>query len=142
MTIDLGSRPAVEISGAVTHLYRRHVGRGPANLRTTISRDLVVSVFEGGLTRAERTLIAAGRPDLVGAGRAALHEVLRESLVAAVEQATSRTVLSAMCTVDAERDLQAVIFVLQPDDDRVRPDDDGHRSAGTPVPPAEAPTNG
>src|SRR5438309_232688 len=83
------SRP-LEISNAISRLHKEFVGRGPTNSRTTIDGNLVVCLLEGGYTRAEQTLGANDKADLVAAARLGLQEAMRQAMIAAVEQITGR----------------------------------------------------
>jgi uncharacterized protein YbcI len=107
--------PQREIANAISRLHKQYVGRGPNNTRTTIDGDLVVCILEGGYTRAEQTLGANERIDVVAAGRIGLQEAMRAAMIDAVEGTLRRPVLSFMSANDLERNLQAEVFVLQPD---------------------------
>jgi uncharacterized protein YbcI len=108
------SRP-LEISNAISRLHKDFVGRGPTNSRTTIDGNLVVCVLEGGYTRAEQTLTANDKGDLVAAGRLGLQDAMRQAMIAAVEQTTGRRVYSFMSANDLEQNLQVEVFVLAPE---------------------------
>jgi uncharacterized protein YbcI len=110
------SRP-LEISNSISRLHKEFVGRGPTNSRTTIDGNLVVCVLEGGYTRAEQTLNANDKGDLVAAGRLGLQDAMRQAMIAAVEQTTGRRVHSFMSANDLEQNLQVEVFVLAPDPD-------------------------
>jgi uncharacterized protein YbcI len=108
------SRP-LEISNAISRLHKDFVGRGPANARTTIDTNLVVCLLEGGYTRAEQTLTANDKSDVVHAGRLGLQGAMRAAMIAAVEQTTGRHVYSFMSANDLEQNLQVEVFVLTPE---------------------------
>jgi uncharacterized protein YbcI len=110
------SRP-LEISNAISRLHKEFVGRGPTNSRTTIDGNLVVCLLEGGYTRAEQTLNANDKGDLVAAGRLGLQDAMRKAMIAAVEQTTGRRVHSFMSANDLEQNLQVEVFVLTPQQD-------------------------
>lgn len=110
------SRP-LEISNAVSRLHKDFVGRGPTNSRTTIDGNLVVCLLEGGYTRAEQTLTANDKGDLVAAGRLGLQDAMRKAMIAAVEQTMGRRVQSFMSANDLEQNLQVEVFVLAPEQD-------------------------
>lgn len=105
--------PAVEISNAISRTHKHYVGRGPTNARTTIDGDLVVCLIEGGYTRAEETLEATDKADVVAAGRLGLQDAMREEMIAAVQQAVGRPVRSFMSANDLKRNLQVEVFVLE-----------------------------
>ena len=50
------------ISNAMVGLKARWYGKGPERARTYLADDDVFVVMEGGLTRNEETLVAAGQP--------------------------------------------------------------------------------
>jgi uncharacterized protein YbcI len=108
------SRP-LEISNSISRLHKEFVGRGPTNSRTTIDGNLVVCLLEGGYTRAEQTLTANDKGDLVAAGRLGLQDAMRKAMIAAVEQTTGRRVHSFMSANDLEQNLQVEVFVLAPE---------------------------
>lgn len=108
------SRP-LEVSNAISRLHKEFIGRGPTNSRTTIDGNLVVCVLEGGYTRAEQTLGANDKADLVAAGRLGLQEAMRQAMIAAVEQITGRRVYSFMSANDLDQNLQVEVFVLTPE---------------------------
>jgi uncharacterized protein YbcI len=110
------SRP-LEISNAISRLHKDFVGRGPTNSRTTIDGNLVVCLLEGGYTRAEQTLTANDKSDVVHAGRLGLQGAMRQAMIAAVEQTTGRRVHSFMSANDLEQGLQVEVFVLAPGHD-------------------------
>jgi len=110
------SRP-LEISNAISRLHKEFIGRGPTNSRTTIDGNLVVCLLEGGYTRAEQTLGANDKADLVAAGRLGLQDAMRQAMIAAVEQITGRRVHSFMSANDLDQNLQVEVFVLSPEQD-------------------------
>jgi uncharacterized protein YbcI len=107
-----GGSHSLEISNAISRLHKEFVGRGPTNSRTTIDGDLVVCLLEGGYTRAEQTLTANDKGDLVAAGRLGLQDAMRQAMIAAVEQTVGRRVHSFMSANDLDRNLQVEVFVL------------------------------
>jgi uncharacterized protein YbcI len=119
-----GGTPSLEISNALARLHKHFVGRGPTNTRTTIDGDLVVCLLEGGYTRAEQTLEANDKDDLVAAGRLGLQDAMREGMIDAVQSSLGRRVHSFMSANDLHRNLQVEVFVLEPaisdDNGRVR----------------------
>jgi uncharacterized protein YbcI len=112
------SRP-LEISNAISRLHKEFIGRGPTNSRTTIDGNLVVCLLEGGYTRAEQTLNANDKGDLVAAGRLGLQDAMRQAMIAAVEQITGRRVYSFMSANDLEQNHQVEVFVLTPEQGEV-----------------------
>lgn len=114
-SLPTGSR-SLEVSNTVARLHKQYVGRGPANVRTTIDGDLVVVLLEGGYTQAEQTLDDNDRSDLVAAGRVGLQEAMRDALVQSVQAVLDREVVSFMSANDLARRLSVEVFVLAPDD--------------------------
>jgi uncharacterized protein YbcI len=105
-------RLSADISRAVVHLFSEHTGRGPTKARTTIDAELIVVLLHESMTRAERTLVEAGKHDEVLGIRRAFQETMRPALVNAVEGLTERTVVSFMSANAVEPDAAAEIFVM------------------------------
>jgi uncharacterized protein YbcI len=120
---------AARISTSMVQLMSQYTGRGPTRARTTMSRDLVVVVFEHALTKAERNLVSAGQGEAVVNQRRLFQRVMREAAVAAVEELTGRRVRSFMSDLDADQDVAAALFVLE---DGVDADTDGASPAEPP----------
>lgn len=80
------------IANEVGKLVAEFTGRGATRSRAFVHQDLVVCLLEDGATRAERNLVAAGKPDLVRLQRDALQRALAPQLIAAVERLTERQV--------------------------------------------------
>ena len=73
---------------------KEYYGRGPTGAKAWMLDDYLVVVLEGGLTRSEETLLAAGKEDVVRAYRLSLQETMRATMVAVVEETTGRTVVN------------------------------------------------
>jgi uncharacterized protein YbcI len=91
-----------------------YTGRGPTRARTSIRDDVVVVLLQDTLTKAERTLLAAGDVEFVLAARGRFQKTMRGDLVAAVEMLTEREVIAFMSTNHVDPDMAAEIFVLAP----------------------------
>ena len=100
------------ISEAVVRIHRDALGRGPGNVRTTISGDVVTILMEDVFTRAEKSLIADDKAAQVMKIRHSLQMTMRPGIVAAVEQHTGRTVDAFMSTNHVAPDLSCEILVL------------------------------
>lgn len=109
-----GGQLNAAISSAVVRAFSEYIGRGPTKARTSIRDDLVVCMLENGLTKAERTLVAAGREQLVLDTRRAFQQTMREDLVAAVEGLTRRKVIAFMSDNHIEPDVATETFLLEP----------------------------
>lgn len=106
--------PEAPLRAALTQFYKDSFGRGPARVRVTLAGDLLVCLFTGAMTAAERTVLsgpdggrARGRVkrwhrEVVEAGRAGL-----AAAVAGVLGAPVRTVHYDLCT-EADECLIAV----------------------------------
>lgn len=102
-----------QIADAVVRLHREHTGRGPVSARVIIEGDTVVVLLREVLTKAEQTLVDAGRADEVLAFRRGLQDVLRPAFVAEVQEAMGREVDMFMSTNNADPGHSAEIFLLE-----------------------------
>jgi uncharacterized protein YbcI len=102
----------MEISNAVVGLKKEFYGRGPSKARTYINDNYVFSVLEGGLTRNEETLLAAGEEELVRTYRLRFQAAMTKTVTEAIGQITGRKVLGYHSQIVFNPDRTFEIFVL------------------------------
>ncbi len=110
----LGGPLNAAISKAVVNAFHEYIGRGPTKARTSIRDDLVVCLLENSLTKAEQSLVADGREQLVLDTRRAFQHTMRADLVAAVEALTKRRVIAFMSNNHIDPDIATETFLLEP----------------------------
>jgi uncharacterized protein YbcI len=103
------------LANEIGKLVADFTGRGATKSRAFIHQDVVVCLLEDGATRAERTLVAAGRSELVRRQRDALQRAMEPQLVAAVERLTSRGVRTFFSGIDTEGTSSIEAFTLEPE---------------------------
>ena len=101
-----------EISNAMVGLKKEFYGRGPTKAKTFVNDNFVFCVLEGGLTRNEETLIAAGEHDLVRRYRLRFQEVMAAPTIDAIERITGRKVIGYHSQIVFEPEHGFEIFVL------------------------------
>jgi uncharacterized protein YbcI len=104
---------AVKISNLVVQAFRAHTGRGPTKARTTFDLNLITVVLRDTLTNGERSLVAAGRTELVIEMRRAYQEMMREELIAGVEELSGRKVAALLSDTHLDPDIAVAAFVLE-----------------------------
>src|SRR4051794_16737727 len=104
-----------EISNTMVRLYKAHFGKGPTRARAYYQGDVVTCVLRDGFTRADLTLIGAGRARAVLEQRRLLQEAVRSEFVEAVEQITGRIVEGFFSDSQHDPDIEVEVFVLTPD---------------------------
>ncbi len=100
------------LSNALVALMKEHYGKGPTAAKSFINDEYVLTVLEGGLTRNEETMLAAGRGDDVRDYRLSFQQVIREEMCGAVERATGRRVLDYHSQILFDPPRSFEIFVL------------------------------
>jgi uncharacterized protein YbcI len=103
---------AAAISTAVVHVFSEYTGRGPTKARTTIDGTTVVVILQDGMTKAERSLVEAGKHAEVLQLRRSFQETMRDDLVAVVERLTATSVNAFMSANHIAPDTAAEIFLL------------------------------
>ena len=103
------------LANEVGKLIADFTGRGATRSRAIVNHDLVVCVFEDSGTRAEYTLVSAGKAELVRLQRDALQRVMAPALIAAVERLTGRRVRTFISGTDETGGSAVEAFVLDPD---------------------------
>jgi uncharacterized protein YbcI len=106
------------VSNAMVGLKKEFYGKGPVAAKTYFEDDYVFVVLEGGLTRNEETLLAAGETQLVREYRLRFQEAVTRTICSAVEEIVGRRVLTyhSQIVFDPVRTFE--IFVLEPERDR------------------------
>jgi uncharacterized protein YbcI len=117
-----------ELSNAMVGLKKGFYGKGPTRAKTYLNDNYVMCVLEGGLTRNEETLLAAGEEELVRTFRLRFQEVMAQPTCQAVEQITGRKVLGYHSQIVFDPEYAFEIFVL-----------DGPPSGQAEQPPAASP---
>lgn len=107
-----GAAPALQISNAIVALHKRYLGRGPKNIKTHFTGDLVVVLLSGALTPVERTLTEEGYEDTVMDQRRAFQAVMAERFKAVVRETTGREVVAMLSANHVDPDLALETFVL------------------------------
>jgi uncharacterized protein YbcI len=100
------------ISTAVVHVFSEYTGRGPTKARTTIDGETVVVILQDTMTKAERSLVEAGKHAEVLKLRRSFQETMRLDLIAAVERLTASSVQAFMSANHLAPDTAAAIFLL------------------------------
>jgi len=101
-----------EISNAMVGLKKEFYGRGPTKAKTYINDNYVFCVLEGGLTRNEETLLAAGEEELVRAYRLRFQTVMTGATTESIERITGRKVVGYHSQIVFKPEFGFEIFVL------------------------------
>ena len=101
-----------EVSNAMVGLKKEFYGRGPTKAKTYVNDNYVFCVLEGGLTRNEETLLAAGEHQLVRQFRLRFQEVMAEPTTQAIERITGRKVIGYHSQIVFDPEFAFEIFVL------------------------------
>ena len=100
------------IANAMVGLKKQFYGRGPTAAKAWVLDDYVFVAMEGGLTRNEETLLAAGKEDVVRSYRLSFQETMSEETTGAVEELTGRKVLDYQSQIVFDPPRAFEIFVL------------------------------
>jgi uncharacterized protein YbcI len=103
------------VANAMVGLKKRYFGRGPEGAKAYVEDDYIFVVLEGGLTRNEETLLAAGHEHLVRQYRLAFQEVVGPTAIGAVEELTGRQVIGYHSQIVFAPTRAFEIFVLAPE---------------------------
>ena len=101
-----------EISNAMVGLKKGFYGKGPTKAKSYINDNYVFCVMQGGLTRNEETLLAAGQHDLVRQYRLKFQEAMAAPTTEAIERLTGRKVIGYHSQIVFEPEHAFEIFVL------------------------------
>jgi uncharacterized protein YbcI len=93
-------------------LKKQFYGKGPTKAKTYINDNYVFCVLQGGITRNEETLLAAGQEHLVREFRLRFQEAMADATKEAIERLTGRTVLGYHSQIVFDPEHAFEIFVL------------------------------
>jgi uncharacterized protein YbcI len=112
--VDTERRPGLlaDISNAMVGLKKEFYGKGPTRAKTFINDNYVFCVLQGGLTRNEETLLAAGEATLVRDFRLKFQEAMAAATTEAVERLTGRRVVGYHSQIVFDPEYAFEIFVL------------------------------
>ncbi len=101
-----------ELANAMVGLKKEFYGKGPVAAKAYLNDNYVFVVLEGGLTKNEETLLAAGREGLVRDYRLHFQEAMTATTTEAIERLTGRKVIGyhSQITFDPARAYE--IFAL------------------------------
>ena len=111
-TLDATGNLRLAISNALVGVKKQLYGKGPVKAKTYLNDNYVFAVLEGGLTRNEETLLAAGEQALVRDYRLRFQEAVSATIIAAMEEVTGRKVLAYHSQIVFDPDHAFEIFVL------------------------------
>ena len=110
------SGPALEaLNNGVVVWFKELTGRGPQRCQASVCGDHVLVVLRCVQTPIERTLIDAGRPELVHQLRRTLCDIERDNLSALVSSTIGRRVQTVLSDHDPASDTTALVFLLERD---------------------------
>ena len=104
------------LANAMVGLFKTYYGRGPTAAKAWLLDDYILVVLEGGLSRNEETLLAAGKADVVRGYRLAFQEAVADTAIGAVQDLTGRRVANYHSQIVFEPTRAFEIFVLEPQD--------------------------
>jgi uncharacterized protein YbcI len=109
-----GGAVAAEISRRAVQILREYTGRGPTKARTILTEDSVAIVLADTLTRGELSLVGMGEEHHVLRTRRNYQQLMRDDLVALVEEQTGRTVHAFFSDNQLSPDYGVEFFLLEP----------------------------
>jgi uncharacterized protein YbcI len=125
-----GGSLLAQISNAMVRIHKEHWGKGPTKARTIYAEDIVLTRLDQIFTKAEETLVRAGREEEVRNMRIAFQRELEHEFVGAIERLTGRKVQAFISEMHAATNMGIELFVLEPaeppaDPSAETPRDDG-----------------
>ena len=102
------------VSDAVARLFLDKFGKGPVQVETYVSGDVLTTVMHDVLTPAEHSMIDAGKADSVLTTRMLWQRTTSDMFKQSVSEATGRQVLSVVSGFELDQELATEVFLLEP----------------------------
>jgi uncharacterized protein YbcI len=110
--------PLLELSNAMTRLYKELFGRGPTKVRAAFAGpDTVVVTLENTMTQAERNMVRLGEHQRLRDVRLAFQHSSEPDLRRPVEEILGRRVRAFTSGIDTEADVSVEVYLLEPERD-------------------------
>jgi uncharacterized protein YbcI len=109
-----GGRLNAAIANEVGRIVADFTGRGPTKSRAFVHQDVALCLFEDSMTKAERSLVASGKDDVVRHLRDTSQRAMEDDLRSAIERLTGQRVLSFLSGTATGGDASVEVFVLEP----------------------------
>ena len=100
------------ITSALVGIHNKYLGRGPESASTFYHGNVIVTLMQGVLTRAERVLQETNQSEAVNQMRHRLQETMRSDFQEAVERLSGRTVVTFISGNSLGTDAAVEVFVL------------------------------
>jgi uncharacterized protein YbcI len=110
----VGGKLNEAVARMVVRYHAELFGRGPTKASAFYRDDMMVVVLRDAMTKAERSLLAAGQADAVQRMRRAFQDAMRLYLRSAIERLTGSKVRAFMSASNLEPDLAVEIFMVDP----------------------------
>jgi uncharacterized protein YbcI len=104
---------AAAVSNAIVGIHSKHYGKGPTKAKTYLIDDMVVCVMQDVFTTVERTLIDAGKGELVREVRTTFQYSMRDEFRDAISAIVGRRPRSFMSQIDCDADMALEFFLLE-----------------------------
>lgn len=109
---DLAQGVLARLSAEMVRAQKEAFGRGPERTTSYLVDDMLFIVMRGGITTAERTMLDAGRTDLVRRFRQVFENDMTTRMTGMVEELTGRSVVTYQSLVMFDPDTVVEIFVF------------------------------
>jgi uncharacterized protein YbcI len=104
-----------EVSREMVRLYKEQFGRGPTKAKTCFAdADTIICTLEDSLTPAERKMVHLGEQQRLRDVRMFFQNASKGNFLKAIERVTGRKVRAFVSGLDADQDVSAEIFYLEP----------------------------
>jgi uncharacterized protein YbcI len=104
-----------DISREMVRIYKEQFGRGPTKAKTCFAdADTIVCTLEDSLTPAERNMVHLGEQQRLRDVRMFFQHATENNFLESIERLTGRKVRAFVSGLDADQDVSAEIFYLEP----------------------------
>ncbi len=99
-----------QISNEMVRAQKEFFGRGPTQAKSYLLDDFLLIVMRGGFLPVERTMLDAGKEDVVRQYRQDFENAMTERLVGTMEELTGRTIVTYQSQTLFDPDIVIEIF--------------------------------
>jgi uncharacterized protein YbcI len=112
LVVNGGQSVLSRLASEIVRMHKEFFGKGPTEARAHYVDDMLLVVMKGGVTTAEKSMLAFGHADQVRDFRQTFQNEMTERLTGRVEEISGRAVVNYQSQIMFDPDRVVEIFVF------------------------------
>ena len=109
-SVERGHQLLAQLSSAIVQAQKEYWGKGPTRAKSYLLDDFLLIVMRGGFLPVERTMLEAGKEDIVRQYRQDFENEMSSRLIAKMEELTGRSIVTYQSQILFDPNIVIEIF--------------------------------